>query len=459
MGTLPNTSVNTFGTEQIDIKKLWDDSLVNIELSITSANFKTWFKDTHISSLEDGTVTLGVPSVFVRDWLSDKFHALILKTLRDLCPHVKSVEYTVVQRSDKKGEKTRQQTVNASLPLEEYYINKSDNLNPKYIFESFVVGPFNELAHAAAKTVADKPGIAYNPLFIYGKTGHGKTHLIQAVGNHLKRGGKKVFYVTSEKFTVDYFNSLQNGTANNFKDKYRQYDVLVMDDVQFLSNKEKTQEELFHLFNAMHDNNKQIVFSSDVHPHLLSNMEDRLQSRFSQGMIVDIPEPDLESRAAILKAKAAQNGIALEDDVVEHLAITIEGNVRELEGALNTIMCQSQLLGRTLSLDEVKLLIKNSTRPRKSLAVSDVVDKVARFFDIDPANIYEKTRRKEIVKPRQLIMYILREDFQVSYPAIGQKLGGRDHTTVIHSCEKIKRELKQSTDLEEEVSQIRMLLK
>ena len=455
----PSSTNSIVRTEHIDVKKLWDDALVNIELSITPANFKTWFRDTYILSLEDGTATLAVPSVFVRDWLQDKFQSMILKTLRDVSTYVRSVEYEVVQRSDRRSEGSKTQTVNAALPLEEYYINKSDNLNPKYSFENFVIGPYNALAHAAAKTVSEKPGIAYNPLFIYGKTGHGKTHLIQAVGNQVKKQGKKVFYVTSERFAVDYFNSLQSGTANSFKDKYRQYDVLIMDDVQFLASKEKTQEELFHLFNALHDTNKQIVFSSDIHPALLSGLEERLQSRFSQGMIVDIPAPDLESRAAILKAKAAQNSITLSDDVVDHLAHTIEGNIRELEGALNTIMCQSQLLGRTLSLDEVKAIIKNSSRPRKTLAVSDVVDKVARYFDIDQASIYEKTRRKEIVKPRQIIMYILREDFQVSYPAIGKKLGGRDHTTVIHSCEKIKAELKSNSDLEEEITQIRMLLK
>ena len=460
MNSISHPSTNTIvHTEQIDVKKLWDDALVTIELSITPANFKTGFRDTHIVSLEDGTITLGVPSVFVRDWLSDKFQSMILKVLRDLTPHVRSIEYAVVQRSDKRKETSRPLTVNAALPLEEYYINKSDNLNPRYAFSTFVVGPFNALAHAAAKTVSEKPGISYNPLFIYGKTGHGKTHLIQAVGNHLKRSGKKVFYVTSERFTVDYFNSLQSGTANSFKDKYRQYDTLIMDDVQFLANKEKTQEELFHLFNALHDNNKQIVFSSDIHPALLSGLEERLQSRFAQGMIVDIPAPDMESRGAILRAKAAQNGITLIDEVIDHLAYTIEGNIRELEGALNTIMCQSQLLGRSLTLDEVKVIIKNSTRPRKTLAVSDVVEKIARYYEIDPASIYEKTRRKEIVKPRQLIMYILREDFQVSYPAIGQKLGGRDHTTVIHSCEKIKHDLKGDNDLEEEITQIRLLLK
>src|SRR3990167_9371897 len=454
-----STTNSIVRTEHIDVKKLWDDALVKIELSITPANFKTWFRDTYILSLEDGTATLAVPSVFVRDWLQDKFQSMILKTLLDISPYVRSVEYEVVQRSDRRSEGSKTQTVNAALPLEEYYINKSDNLNPKYSFENFVIGPYNALAHAAAKTVSEKPGIAYNPLFIYGKTGHGKTHLIQAVGNQVKKQGKKVFYVTSERFAVDYFNSLQSGTANSFKDKYRQYDVLMMDDVQFLTSKEKTQEELFHLFNAFHDNNKQIVFSSDVPPHLMSHMEERLRSRFTQGMIVDIPAPDLESRGAILKAKAAQHNIVLNEDVIGHLSRVIDGNVRELEGALNTILCQSQLLGRTLSLEEVKQHIKNSARPRKSLAVSEVVEKVARFYEIEATNIYEKTRRKEIIKPRQLIMYILREDFHESYPAIGQKLGGRDHTTVIHSCEKIKNALKSSSELEDELGQIRALLR
>lgn len=446
-------------TEQVDVKQLWDDALVKIELAITTANFKTWFRDTHIVTLEDGLATIGVPSVFVKDWLQDKFQTMILKTLREITPHVRSVEYVVAQRNERKQESTKNQTVNAALPLEEYYINKSDNLNPKYSFDTFVVGPYNALAHAAAKTVSEKPGITYNPLFIYGKTGHGKTHLIQAVGNHIKKTGKKVFYVTSERFAVDYFNSLQSGSANSFKDRYRQYDVLIMDDVQFLATKEKTQEELFHLFNALHDNNKQIVFSSDIHPALLNGMEERLQSRFSQGMIVDLPAPDIESRAAILRAKSAQNSITLADDVVDHLAATIEGNVRELEGALNSIMCQSQLLGRVLSIDEVRTIIKNSSRPRKTLAITDVVEKVARYYDIDHSSIYEKTRRKEVVKPRQIIMYILREDFQISYPAIGKKMGGRDHTTVIHSCEKIKNELKSDNELEEEITQVRLLLK
>ncbi|MEX0912933.1 MAG: chromosomal replication initiator protein DnaA [Candidatus Paceibacterota bacterium] len=459
MDQTTSPTLNSFSTtEQVDTKRLWDDVLVSIELAITPANFKTWFRDTRIVSLEDGTVTLGVPSVFVRDWLKDKFQTMVLRVLRENAPFVRNIEYTVVQRSERKHE-NKSNNINTTIPLEEYYINKTDNLNPRYSFDTFVIGPFNALAHAAAKTVSERPGIAYNPLFIYGKTGHGKTHLIQAVGNKLKQSGKKVFYATAERFTVDYFNSLQNGTANSFKDKYRQYDVLVMDDVQFLNSKEKTQEELFHLFNTLHDNNKQIVFSSDIHPALLSGMEERLQSRFAAGMIVDIPAPDIESRAAILKAKAAQNSITLDPEVIDYLAESINGNIRELEGALNSIMCQSQLLGRILSLDEVRTIIKNSTRPRRSMSVEDVVEKISQYFNIESKSIYEKTRRKEVVKPRQLIMYILREDFLVSYPNIGQKLGGRDHTTVIHSCEKIRNEIKQNSTLEDEISQIRQLLK
>ncbi len=443
-------------------KELWDDALVNIELSVSPANFKTWFKDTRLLSLEAGTASLGVPSIFARDWLADKFNGLIMRTLRDLSPAVRSVEYVIAAQGERRAPHARAvapQAVGGALPLEEHYAGKHDNLNPRYVFETFVVGPFNALAHAAARSVAERPGIAYNPLFIYGKTGHGKTHLIQAVGNHLKRAGRNTFYVTSERFTVDYITAVQSGTALAFKDKYRAYDALVMDDVHFLTQKEKTQEELFHLLNIFHDANKQIVFSSDVPPHLLSHMEDRLRSRFSQGMIVDIPAPDMESRAAILRAKAAGHRITLDEAVVTHLARAIEGNIRELEGALNTVLCQSQLLGRTLTLEEVMHLIRNSARPRKSLAVSEVVDVVARFYEVDPVSIYEKTRRKEIIKPRQLIMYILREDFKVSYPAIGQKLGGRDHTTVIHSCEKIKTMLAADSSLEDELGELRALLK
>ncbi len=452
----------TIGSVEIDAKQLWENVLVEIELEISKANFSTWFKNTRVLKYEDGVVLLSVPNQFVKDWLSAKYHKLILKCLRRFSPSVRGVEYAIA-KAERRGEDAAVRTVfpTPELPLGEYYINKSDNLNPRYTFESFVVGSFNELAYAAAQAVIQKPGIAYNPLFFYGGTGRGKTHLIQAIGNQIKKASpaKKIYYVTSEKFAVDYTTSLQNTNVNSFKEKYRQFDVFVMDDIQFLAGKEKTQEELFHLFNALYDNNKQIVFSSDMHPNFIQNLEDRLKSRFSAGMVVDIQEPDHESRIAILKTKAVQSKFSLPDEIAEFLAGSIQGNVRELEGALNAVICQAQLKGRMPSLAEVRILARNNAKPRRSISTKEVIKKVSEFYNIDEQSIYEKTRRKEVVRPRQIIMYILREDLQVSYPTIGQRLGGRDHTTVIHSCEKIKNDLKFDSDLTNELQQIRMLLK
>jgi len=457
-------SLRTLTMETVmDNKQLWENVLVDIELSISKANFSTWFKDTAIVKTEDGIVHLSVPNEFVRDWLSSKYHTTILKALRTCDESVRALEYAI--RKDSRRRETpapamNRPNINSALPLENFYINKSDNLNPRYTFDTFVVGPFNDLAYAAAQAIVQKPGITYNPLFVYGQTGVGKTHLIQAVGNQLKKlsENRKVYYVTSERFTMDLVNSIQSGKGNQFKDKYRQYDVLIMDDIQFLSGKEKTQEELFHLFNALFDSNKQIVFSSDKHVNYIPDLEDRLKSRCAAGMIVDIPMPDHESRVAILRAKIGQNNFNLSDEVVEYLATTIQGNIRDLEGTLNTIICQTQLRGREISLNEIKTLIKDNAKPKKLVSVRDVVHKVAEFYDIDENSIYEKTRRKEVVRPRQLIMYILREDFKVSFPTIGQKLGGRDHTTVIHSCDKVRTELKTDSAINQELSQIRMLL-
>ena len=445
-----------------DTKQLWENVLVDIELSISKANFSTWFKNTTILKMEDGVVYVNVPNEFVKDWLTTKYHKDILRALRSYGDQVRAIEYTIKKEARRRDGETQPQPVhlNGELPLENYYINKNDNLNPRYTFETFVVGPYNELANAAAQAVVAKPGIAYNPFFLYGKTGYGKTHLMQAVGNQIKKlyPNKKVFYVTSERFTVDYFNAVQSMKANAFKEKYRQYDVLIMDDIQFFAGKEKTQEELFHLFNALYDNNKQIIFSSDKSPHYIPNLEDRLKGRFAAGMIVDIPEPDHESRMAILKAKATQNNFDLEESIADFVANAVEGSIRDLEGILNSIIIQTQLRGRGLSLLDIKSLIKDNARPKKSVSVKDVIRRVAEFYEVDEESIYEKTRRKEIVKPRQIIMYILREDFHVSYPSIGQKLGGRDHTTVIHSCEKIRNNLKEDAALVQELGQVRMLL-
>jgi chromosomal replication initiator protein len=443
----------------MDNKKLWDSVLVEMELSLSKPNFNTWFKDTSIIKQDEGAIYLGVPNTFVQDWLSSKFHNLILKALRANSPSIQSLHYIISKEEMReKQEAQKIPPMNKELPIAEIYINKDDNLNPRYTFESFVVGPFNEFAFAASQAVIKKPGIVYNPLFIYGGTGHGKTHLIQAVGNYLKSSGsKKVFYTTSEKFGQEYINALQLNKPNFFKEKYRKYDVLVMDDIQFFSGKMKIQEELFHLFNHLYDNNKQIIFSSDKHPSLIQDLEDRLKSRFSAGMIVDIPAPDNESRAAIIRNKSNTALFPLGKEIIDYLAYSVTGNIRELEGMINSITCQAELKGRELSLVEVKNFVKNTAKPKKLVSTKEVVKTVAEFYNIEEQLIYDKTRKKEIIKPRQIIMYILREDFNISYPAIGEKLGGRDHTTVMHSCEKIKNDMKFDDMLIQEINQLRSI--
>ncbi len=446
----------------MNYKELWKGVLVEIELGVSKANFTTWFKDTHIVKEEGGVVVLSVPNAFVKEWLLTKYHNTILKSLRNINSSISAVEYVVNKEESRRREDRGMMEVGGTreLPLESSQINKNDNLNPRYTFETFVVGPFNELAHAAAQAIIKKPGIMYNPLFIYGSTGHGKTHLIQAIGNHVKttNPNKKVYYMTSEQFGQDCMNALQNQKMSVFKEKYRQYDVLIVDDIQFFSEKQKFQEELFHLFNTLYDNNKQIIFSSDKHPHFITGLEDRLKSRMAAGMTVDIPTPDQESRMAILSKKAAQQGLPLSTEVLDFLASTINGNIRELEGVINTLAVHSQLKGKEINISDVKNYIKNNAKPKKIAAVKDVVKIISDFYNIEEESIYEKTRRKEVIKPRQVIMYILREDFNISYPSIGQKLGGRDHTTVIHSCEKIKGDIKEDHTLLQEIGQIRNLL-
>ena len=449
----------------MNTKELWDKTLSEIELGISKANFTTWFKNTSIVKEDFGTIYVGVPNEFVKDWLYNKFHKLILKTLIGYDESVRGVEY-IIHKNESTTKpienKIIPQTpnINKELPLETN-INRDDNLNPKYNFNSFIVGPFNELAYAVAQAIIANPGQNYNPFFIYGGTGLGKTHMIQAIGNtiKIKYPHKKIYYVSLERFAIDYINSIQNKNPNSFKEKYRKYDVIIMDDIQFISGKDKTQEELFHLFNTLYESNKQIIFSSDKHPNFIQGLEDRLQSRFASGMTVQIIEPDYESRVAIIKAKFESTNIIVEQEVIDYLAEALEGNIRELEGSLNTVVCQSQLKNKSLSLNEVKTLIKNNIKPKKTIAIKDVVRTIAGYYGITEEVIYEKTRRSEIVRARQVTMYILREDFNISYPLIGQKLGGRDHTTAIHSHLKIKDDLKTDPSLLQEIEKIRILFK
>jgi len=442
-------------------KTLWNSVLAQIELGISKANFSMWFKDTYITKQEDGVVFLGVPNVFVKDWLINKYHKDILKNLRSFGEHIRNVEYLVSKEEIKNNTKEGSGHIHANeLPLNNFYINKEDNLNPKYTFETFVIGPFNELAHAASQAILKRTAV-YNPLFIFGSTGHGKTHLIQAVGNYFKTAdpSKKIFYLTSEKFANDYINSLNSGNINTFKDKYKKYDLLIIDDIQFLSSKTKTQEEFFSLFNSFHDNGKQLIFSSDKHPNFIPDIEERIKSRFNAGMIVEIQKPEYESRIQIFRKKSTLMNLNISNEIVEFLATSVEGNIRELEGILNLILCQTELKKKELNVNEIKELLKNTSKPKKNISIKDVIKVTSEFYGIEEINIFEKGRKKEVIKPRQVIMYLLREDFDISFPSIGDKVGNRDHSTVIHSYEKIKNDLKTDPELVQEINQIRSMLK
>ncbi len=448
----------------MDTKQLWRNCLNQIELGISKANFSTWFKNTSILKEEGGIIYIAVPNEFVRDWLFNKYHKLITKTIADIYENMRAVEYVIAKVENKEDDSktnTIEVSVNKELPLKDLYISPEDNLNPRYRFDSFIVGGFNELAYAASQAIIENPGTKYNPYFVYGNTGLGKTHLLQAVGNAIKEKyqNKKVHYITLERFATDFINSLQSNKANSFKEKYRKYDLLIIDDIQFIGKMEKIQEELFHTFNTFYENNKQIIFSSDKHPNYIPELADRLKSRFAQGMIVDVSEPEYESRLAILKVKLRDQGVDLDEGVVNYIAETIRGNIRELEGSLNAIVMQYKIKNKPLSLLDVKNILKNNIKPKKNISVKDVVKIVSDHYEIEEDAVYDKTRRKEIVKARQVVMYLLREDFNVSYPLIGQKLGGRDHTTVIHSYLKIKEDLKEDPQLMQEIENIRIMFK
>lgn len=449
---------------EMDSKKLWSDCMSSLEKVVSRPNFTTWFKQTHISKIDDGVVSIGVPNEFAKDWLHNKFHKTILKALVDEAPFIKGVEFIVAKYDGSQNAiAVKQKTTpeNQGLPIHDLYISREDGLNSRYSFENMIIGPFNELAFAGAQAVVRNPGAVYNPYFIYGNTGLGKTHMIEAIGNAIKKANpdKKIFYTSAEKFMIECINAIQNKTTDKFKDKYRLYHALIMDDIQMIGKGERVQDELFHLFNVLYDANKQIIFSSDKHPNYITGLEDRLRSRFSQGMMVDIHEPDYESRVAIIKSNLDKMGITLMPASVEYIAASVEGNIRELEGNIKTIALQAEIKKRDLNIQEIKDIIKNSVKSQKQISVEEVVKIISSFFNLEADSVYEKTRRKEVVYVRQIIMYILREDFNLSFPLIGQKLGGKDHTTVIHSYEKVKQDMNKNTGLMSEIERIRSLFK
>jgi chromosomal replication initiator protein len=444
----------------MDYEQLWNTVLSQIGLEVSRVNFNTWFKNSRMVDYKDGDVTVGVPNQFIKDWLEQKYQKDLLRILRSVHEGVRSLSFSVV-RFDTPPKKTQLiQTSNGALPLDNLYINREDGLNPKYTFDSYIVGPFNEVAHVSAQAIIQNPGLSYNPFFVYGNTGLGKTHLLQAVGNAIKKKypEKKVFYISLERFYMEMVNAIQQSRVPHFKEKYRKFDVFIMDDIQFITGKDKTQDELFHLFNIMYETNRQIIFSSDVHPNFIIGLEERLQSRFNQGMVVDVESPTFESRLAILRKKTKDHGDKLSDEVLEYIAETVHGNIRELEGILTNLITQSEIKKIVLSLSDVKSYLKNNIKAKKSVSIPEIVKTVADYYHVNDALIYNKTRRKDIIKPRQIIMYILREEYDISYPVIGDKLGGRDHTTVIHSYEKIKKELAKDPHLVKEIDDIRSII-
>ena len=452
--------------ELTEKEQIWEKALAEIEMSISKPNFLTWFQNTSIAQENNDVIVINVPNTFVKEWLSNKYHKLIIQVLRGLYPSIRNVEYIICAQSVNSQRAAAPRYKNFSIgaeeqpELENIHIDRVANLNPRYTFDNFIVGSFNELAHAAAQAVTKNLGSSYNPLFIYGGTGLGKTHLLQAIGNKIRQDNPnaKVQYLTSEKFANEYVAAMQNNAIPSFKEKYRQHELLIIDDVQFFSAKFKFQEEFFHIFNALYEENKQIIFSSDRSPKTIPELEERLRSRFEGGMLADIQPPEYEARKAILQSKAAQREFIVPEEIIEYIAHNVQSNVRELEGALQSVFAHSKLLKKIPSLLEIKDVLQENIKSRKKTTIVHLIKTVAEFYNISEKEIFEQTRKKQIVFPRQIAMYLLREDFNTSYPYIGEKFGGKDHTTVIHAYEKIVNGLKTNEKIKEDVRQIRELL-
>ena len=434
----------------MDLKALWQAVLGELEVSLSKASFTTWFKETFIYSFDDGIIVIGVPNSFHKEWLDNKYRDIIFKTITKISSNKpKEVKYKVVSKREVILPKT------SEFVLKEEKNQKDSLLNPYYTFETFIVGSSNRLAHAAAQAVAKSPGKAYNPLFLYGGVGLGKTHLMQATGNDvISKGTFKVLYITCEKFTNEFIRSIQTGKASAFKDKYRNIDVLLIDDIQFLAGKESTKEEFFHTFNALHQNNKQIVISSDRPPKALSSLEDRLVSRFEGGMIADIQAPDLETRIAILRQKSKEKKYQLGEDIMEFIATKVQQNIRELEGALTRLIATCQLAGESPTLEKANQILNSIGQAKGGLNLEKIFNEVTNFYGLKREDILNTKRDKELVHPRQIIMFLLRHEMNFSFPKIGRELK-RDHTTVIHGCEKIEKAVAQNNGLKQEISLIK----
>lgn len=457
----------------MNAQDIWHATLGELQLQMTKATFDTWVRPTHAIEYNNGAMTVGVHSAYAKEWLENRLQATIQRTVTGIVGESVSIQYVVKDKNAPRNGNGSSGTDTASslwqeprsekIVMDEQPVSKSPStdlmgrarpLNPKYTFETFIVGNSNRLAHAAALAVAEHPGESYNPLFIYGGTGLGKTHLLHALGQHPTVKGRRVLYVSSETFTNDLINAIRNQATNEFRRIYREIDVLLIDDIQFIAGKESTQEEFFHTFNHLHAANKQIVISSDRHPRAIPTLEERVRSRFEGGMITDIQPPDLEMRIAILRTKADALGAAVPMDVVDFIAHKVQSNIRELEGALTRVLGYAQLMKSTMTVDLANTVLQDILR-HKPVTVEQVLEAVASFYNVAIDDLTGRSRNKEVVLPRQVAMFLLREETDASLPQIGDVLGGRDHTTVMYAHDKIAEQIETDDNRRREILTIK----
>ncbi len=450
----------------MDSKELWQSVLGELELQISKPNFQTWLKNSRLLEKKDEAVILALESTFAKEWVENKYHKTILKILRNFDPDIKEIFYQI-QPGEEKTKSVpihkKIESINLPKPLDfpEYTIDPKTGINSRYTLQNFIVGANNELAYSAAVAAAEELGHKYNPLFIYGGVGLGKTHLIQGVGNEIKKNYKdkvKVRYVSSETFTNEVINGIRTKRMEDIKNRYRKVDVLIIDDIQFISGKEKTQEEFFHTFNALYEANKQIIISSDRSPYLLSTLEERLRSRFEGGMVADITYPDFETRVAILKMKlqSQNHELPLTDEIISLIAQKFPNNIRELEGALARLIGVLRIRRLSPTLENTENILEEiGSQKIRMIAPENIVKIVADFYNISEKEIISHSRKKELVKPRQIVMYLLREDLKNSFPTIARRLGNRDHTTILHAYNKISKDLIKNRILSQEINLIK----
>ena len=445
--------------QKLNINEIWESALKEIRSQISETNFDTWFKASKAMRLEgEKTLVIGVSNDFIKNWLEKKYTPLISDEINKRSNFIKSIKITVSKKVNQT--KYREKEIIASIPLQLETVNKSTGLSPRNTFKDFIIAPYIQFAHAAAQAVVDRTGTAYNPLFIFGSTGVGKTHLIQSIGNKKisLNPNTKAFYVTADEYAEDFLAALAADKIPEFRKRYQSYQVLIIDDVHFFATRTRMLIELCHLFNHMYNNNHQIIFASDRHPSELEGIEDRIKSRFASGMVMEIPPPDIESLSIILKKKAELKGIFLDNEIIEYIVKNINGNIREIEGIIKNLMLYNEINNKPINLINVKSFLRSNLKPKIVASYKSVIEKVCDFYEIEINQITAKCRKKEIVNTRQIIMYFLREYMDMSYSLIGKRLGNRDHTTVMHACEKIQLKLENDAKLQQEVIQIKKLI-